>query len=458
MQAQDGQQTGKDMAGVRGVPRGRATGPGGGKRGIAPWLAMAVALAIAPAFARAQLLAIVDARIIASPEAEPIERGTLLLRDGRIEAVGTSVAIPAEAGRIDAGGATVVAGYWNSHIHLMAAPLADAASRPAAELSQALAEQYLRWGFTTVFDIGSKPGNAFALRERIAAGEVTGPRVMTVDAPFFPEHGTPIYVLEFEGFGEQARAFEVATPAQAGERAQRQLTQGADGVKIFAGAILGGAGEVLPMDVDVARAAIAPAHAAGKPAFAHPTNLAGLRVSIDSGVDVLSHVAPTAGPWPPELVRELVERRVALVPTLTLFEVELRKDGVPEEVVARVVAVGQRQLADFAAAGGVVLFGTDAGYTDRYDTRDELRLMAGAGLDWRQILASLTTAPAARIGGGTQSARLAPGQAADLVLLDGDPTRDVVAFASVRQVLRAGRPVYTAPSFAGERAPRRSAR
>lgn len=427
------------------------TGRGGVARAGAglPWM-LAAALALAPFAVQARPLAIVDARIIASPEAEPVERGVVLMRDGRIEAVGADLAVPADAERIDAAGATVVAGYWNSHIHLIAAPLADAAGRPAAELEKALAEQYLRWGFTTVFDLASQPGNAFALRERIAAGELAGPRVLTVDAPFFPEHGTPIYVLEFDGLGEQARAFEVDTPAQARERGQRQLAQGADGVKVFAGAILGGANDVLPMDVEIARAAIAPALAAGKPAFAHPTNLAGLRVALDSGVNVLSHVAPVAGPWPAEIVREMVERRVALVPTLTLYQVELAKEGAPDKVRDRVVALGQRQLGDFAAAGGVVLFGTDSGYMDRYDTRDELRLMAGAGLDWRQILASLTTAPAAHVGGGVQRARLEPGEAADLVLLDADPTRDAAAFASVRQVLRAGRTVYTAPSASAD--------
>ena len=414
-----------------------------GQAGLARMLA--AVLALAPVAAQAQALAIVDARILASPEADPVERGVVLVRDGRIEAVGADLPVPAAAERIDAAGATVVAGYWNSHIHLIAGPLAEAAGRPAAELARALADQYLRWGFTTVFDIASQPGNAYALRGRIAAGEFPGPRVLTVDAPFFPEHGTPVYVLEFEGLGEQARAFEVATPAQARERAQRQLAQGADGVKVFAGAILGGADGVLPMDVEVARAAVAPALAAGKPAFAHPTDLAGLRVALDSGVSVLSHVAPMAGPWPAGLVREMVERRVALVPTLTLFQVELAREGAPDEVRDRVVALGQRQLGDFAAAGGVVLFGTDAGYMDWYDTRDELRLMAGAGLDWRQILASLTTAPAAHLGGGAGRARLEAGQVADLVLLGGDPRHEATAFASVRQVLRGGRPVYTAP-------------
>ena len=407
------------------------------------WM-VAVLLAATTPLARADELAIVNARILPAPDVAPIERGTLLIRDGRIHALGASIELPEGVARIDAQGATAVAGYWNSHVHFIAPPLSEAASRPAGELGDALSAQYLRWGFTTVFDLASMPGNAFALRRRIDAGEVVGPSILTVDAPFYPEGGTPIYVLEFEGMGEAARAGEVATPAQADERVRRQLAQGADGAKIFAGAIVGGDTGVLPMPVPIARAVSDAAHAAGKPVFAHPTNLAGLRAALDGGADVLTHPAPHVGAWTPALLREMLERKVALVPTLKLFEIELDKEGVPPAVKTEVIGIGQRQVADYAAAGGELLFGTDSGYIDWYDTRDELRMLGEAGLDWRQVLASLTTAPARRFGGDARQGRLAPGQAADVVLLDADPRGDVTGFAAVRAVYRDGRRVYPA--------------
>src|SRR5690606_23741745 len=121
---------------------------------------------------------------------------------------------------------------------------------------------------------------------------------------------------------------------------------------------------------------------------------------------------------------------------------ELDREGVPAEVKAQVIGMAQRQVGAFAAAGGTVLFGTDSGYIDWYDTRDELRMMAEAGLDWRQVLASLTTAPARRFGAG--SGTLAPGGPADVVLLAADPRADVTAYAAVRTVFRAGRRVYEA--------------
>lgn len=367
------------------------------------------------------------------------------MRDGRIAAVGPSatVAVPAQATVIDGKGRFVTAGFWNSHVHILAVPLREAATRPASELDAALATMLTRWGFTTVFDIASLNGSAQALRKRIEAGEVTGPAILTVDAPFFPKDGTPIYVRALlKEIG--APSAEVASPDQARARAREQLAAGADGVKLFAGAIVGGAIGVLPMDIAIARAVVAEAHRAGKPAFAHPTDMAGLEASLASGVDVLAHTTPFSGPWDAALVNRLRAADIALVPTLTLFEAELRREAAPEQVIARFVADATQQVRVFAAAGGTVLFGTDVGYIDHFDTRLEFELMARAGLDWRQILASLTTAPAKRFGQGERKGRIAPGMEADLVLLGTDPAVDVMGFGDVQATIRGGRIIYRA--------------
>jgi len=393
--------------------------------------------------ARAADLAIVDARVYAGPDTAPIERCTVLVRDGRIAAVGPSatVAVPAGATVIDGKGRFVTAGFWNSHVHFLALPLREAATRPVAELDAALNTMLTRWGFTTVFDVASPSGSARTLRNRIEAGEVTGPAILTVDAPFFPKDGTPVYVRALlKEIG--APSFEVANPDQARARARLQLAAGADGVKLFAGAIVGGDIGVLPMNIDIARAVVAEAHRAGRPAFAHPSDLAGLEVSLASGVDVLAHTTPFSGPWDAALVRRLRAADVALVPTLTLFEAELRREGAPDQVIARFIADAIQQVRAFAAAGGTVLFGTDAGYIDHFDTRLEFELMARAGMDWRQILTSLTTAPAGRFGQGERRGRIAPGMEADLVLLGTDPAVDVTGFSDVQATIRGGRMIY----------------
>jgi imidazolonepropionase-like amidohydrolase len=126
---------------------------------------------------------------------------------------------------------------------------------------------------------------------------------------------------------------------------------------------------------------------------------------------------------------------------MTLFEVEARKFGESASDLAQAITMITNEVKNYSAAGGQILFGTDVGYTDAFDTTEEYRLMAAA-LDWRQILASLTTAPAQRFGFAAHKGRIAAGMDADLVLLNADPAQDPTAFARVRDTIRAGRVIW----------------
>jgi imidazolonepropionase-like amidohydrolase len=395
-------------------------------------------------------IAIIGARIYPSPDAAPIDDGVVIIRGDRIVGVGprSRITVPRSARRIEAHGAVLTAGFWNSHIHLMPPELLNAATAKPEALQAGLDAMLTRWGFTSVFDIASATENALALRARINSGEVIGPMLLTVGAPFYPKDGTPIYVREYLKAHGMSNA-EVSTPEEAAGRAAQQLDSGTDGVKLFAGAIvpLEGKISVLPMRVDIAKAVVEEAHRRGKPAFAHPSNLAGLNVAIDSGVDILAHTTAMdgGGPagWSADLIARLRARNMALIPTMTLFEVEAKKFGGSPESLARTVKMITAEVHDYAAAGGQILFGTDVGYTDAYDTSEEYRLMSAA-LDWRQILAALTTAPASRFGFAARKGRIAVGMDADLVLLNGDPAQDPTAFARVRDTILAGRVIWGA--------------
>jgi imidazolonepropionase-like amidohydrolase len=392
-------------------------------------------------------VALIHGRIYTSPDAKPIDDGTLLIHDGLIQRIGPAgaVNVPRRAKVTDLQGAVVTAGFWNSHVHFLPPPFLNAEKHSNAEIAPVIAQMLTRWGFTTVFDVASSLANTLTIRRRIEAGEIAGPAILTVGDPFFPKNGTPIYVKKFlqdNGFPNE----EITDLAAAVARVHRQIHEGADGVKLFAGAIVGGEVGVLPMPLDQARELVAAAHADGKPVFAHPTNLDGLNVAIESGVDILAHTTPDGGPWSAELTSRILAHHMALIPTLTLFQIELKKSAHPEnEELRRFIDTAVGQVAAYSKAGGQILFGTDVGYIDVFDTTEEYRQM-GRALDWRQILTSLTVAPATRFGFAKTKGRLARGMEADLVVLRADPAKDLTAFAKVRMTIRHGRTLYDAGS------------
>ena len=166
------------------------------------------------------------------------------------------------------------------------------------------------------------------------------------------------------------------------------LEMGLDGIKLFTGVYMGDK-PVVNMDVAIARAAVEVAHAKGKPVFAHPQNRTGLETVIEAGVDVLAHIIPGEPGYSPEQLARFKSQGTALIPTLSLFAKTI---GGPA-LSARLTDSGVNQLKAFSENGGIVLFGTDVGFTTIYDTSIEYELMHRA-LSERQVLASLTTNPA----------------------------------------------------------------
>jgi imidazolonepropionase-like amidohydrolase len=328
----------------------------------------------------------------------------------------------------------VLAGFWNCHVHFTDPRWADAAHQPAEALARELDAMLTSHGFVHVFDTGSDLENTLALRARIER-DVPGPSVLTAGTPFCPRDGSPFYIAPM-------KLPELGTPEEAAAGVRARLGAGADAIKLFA-ASPAAPGKLVVMPLPIFTAAAAAAHAEHRLVLAHPTANAGVETAVAGGVDVILHTAPDGGEdWNDALVGRMRAANVALVPTLQLWEWELaRKDSAPE-VVDRFLALACRQLGAFARAGGEVLFGTDVGYMDDFDPSQELVLMEEAGLDWRAILAALTTAPARRFGLAEKSGRLAQGMDADVAVVDGRPDQDVRAFAQVRSSWRGGRRLH----------------
>lgn len=378
------------------------------------------------------LAALVNGTIYASPTEEPIRGGVVRIDDEKIVAVESGDVFPAGTEALDCTGCTITAGFWNSHVHFFERKWADAETIPADELAHQLRDMLTRYGFTSVFDLSSVWENTRRLRERIESGEVAGPRIRTTGEGLVPANpGLPAgAVLRVMGV-VQAAMPEVADAAQAAAAARKLLDAGVDAIKLFASSP-----SKAVLTESVMEAAVSEAHRAGKPVFVHPNNAADLVAAVRAGVDIVGHTTPGSGPWDHAILALMRERRVALTPTLTLWKYYLRHDRVSAQ--QRMVDTAVGQLRDWVAANGPVLFGTDLGAVE-YDPRAEYTLMAAAGMSFRRILDSLTTAPAERFGLADRVGRVAAGFDADLAVFEGDPLD-----SEVRYTLRAGKVIYRA--------------
>ncbi|WP_052350969.1 amidohydrolase family protein [Myxococcus stipitatus] len=384
-------------------------------------------------------IALVGGTIHPAPGAASIADGVVLITGGRISAVGPrdSVSLPEGTRVVDVTGHTVLPGFWSSHVHFTAPVWEQAATMPAAQLERQLQDFLLRYGFVRAYDLGSAPGVLEAIQRRIQSGEVRGPGLLGAGGGLVPLHGAPVYL-------PPGTLPEATTPEVTRAVVQQALdAQGKDAIKLFTVSVT----RQRPFPVmagDSIRVATQEAHARGKPVFAHPTNVSGVTAAVEGGVDVLAHTVSSAEEIPEALQQRIIAERVALIPTLSLWEPEFKRAGAPEDVIARQVAASQKQLARHVALGGRVLFGTDAGYEPDVSPLREYVLMKEAGMDFHRILASLTTEPAAQFHQAERFGRLAPGLDGDVVVVQGDPTREIEALSRVRLTLRQGHIVFQA--------------
>jgi imidazolonepropionase-like amidohydrolase len=383
-------------------------------------------------------------RIYAAPDEPPMDNAWVVVNGGKIEAIGPASAEPPTGVRRTSGcsGGVIMAGFQNSHVHFTDAAFTHAATRSRDELERSLNRMLTGFGFTTVVDTGSIVTNTVALRQRIELGDVRGPAILTAGIPLYPQNGIPFYLRDLPP--ELLRQLpQPATVDEAVAVIRNNFASGANGTKLFV-ATPQGHGEIRRMSAEIARAAVAETRRLGGLVMVHPTDPEGVSAAVAAGVDIIVHttIDPPNAAWSDELVREMLTRKVSVVPTLKLWGYELDKQKRPMNVREGAMGDAARQLKAFSDGGGQVLFGTDVGYMTDFDPTDEYVLMARAGLTPMQILASLTTAPAARWSAAERRGRLKPGFDADLVVLDSDPAADVRHFVDVKCTIRAGREVF----------------
>jgi imidazolonepropionase-like amidohydrolase len=377
------------------------------------------------------VLACIGGKVYPSPTAAPIENAIVLIEDGKISAISATSShkskLPASAQQIDCKGKVIVAGFWNSHVHFETG-WQDAANASADKLEAHMQETLTRWGFTTVWDLGSDPNNTMTIRRRIESGEVPGAKILMA-GDIFPKNGHPVYLPA------EMQLPEAATPQQAEQMAQDYMKMGFDGIKLFTGAFMGNKPTV-NMDTAIVKAAVDVAHAHDKPVFAHPQNQTGVDNALAGGVDILAHTIPTEGHFTPDELSRMKQQHVALIPTLTLWTTVVQDPAIQDHLVQAGVA----ELKSYFSQDGTILFGTDVGFQSKYDTSQEFEFM-GRAMQWRDILASLTTNPSAFFKATTKG-RVEKGMDADLVILDADPASDVRNLADVAYTIRGGTIIY----------------
>jgi imidazolonepropionase-like amidohydrolase len=390
------------------------------------WATSAIVWVLAAGTGSAQPLAISGAVAYTSASAAPIARATVLVKDGRIVAVGSQVHIPSGYDVIRCEGCAIVAGFWNSHVHFTEPKWDAAGKQPAGKLSDQLRSMLSGSGFTTVVDTASILANTIALRRRIDSGEVFGPRILTAGQPVFPPDGIPYYVKDSLPPELLRNWIPPRDTREAVAAVDADIRGGADIIKLFTGSWVS-RGKVLPMPEQIATAAVRAAHRSGRLVFSHSSNLAGTAVAIVSHVDVLAHAPEDTRGIDDTLLKRAVAQGMTMIPTLKLFS--------GDDNIAEIRRVVRR----FHELGGNLVFGTDTGYLIDYDVVEEFEQLARAGFTWSDTLRMLTENPARLFKDQKNRGRLAPGMIADLTVLEGDPASDPSALSRVRYTIRNGR-------------------
>ena len=373
-----------------------------------------------------------------------IERATVHVRDGRIVAVGDALALPEGIAIVEGSGRTLLPGFIDAHVHTWGEARRDA----------------LRFGVTTELDMFSDPAQLAAARSERAAFGATD-RADLWSAGFLATaaggHGTQ--------FGVAVPT--LAAPGEAAAWVAARKAEGSDWIKLVREDmhVYGSARALATLDRATAAAVIEAAHAQDLQALVHVSAQEDARVSIEDGADGLVHVFHDA-PADDAFVALARERGAFVVPTLTVIAGFSGRGTVLHEdpqllpwlsaeqrgtLSARFPAPPQPSHLQHAlesvrrlhAAGVTVLAGTDAPNPNTAhgaSMHDELALLVEAGLTPAEALAAATVRVADAFDLDDRG-RIAPDLRADLVLVEGDPTRDIGATRAIATIWKNGRPV-----------------
>jgi imidazolonepropionase-like amidohydrolase len=356
------------------------------------------------------VLVLTNGILIDGTGAEPIPNATLVIDGDRILAAGASgeVAIPAGARVVDLGGATILPGFINAHVH-------DA-------FDEERLKAWAQAGVTTVREEGilSSPSQItekLELRNKLA-GSSQYARLITAG-----------YMISVPGgYGQ----LDVTSAEDAEKQVNMELEAGVDLIKLAVEDGYGQANNLPLLSADELAAVVATAHRSGVWVSAHVTDAKYLQQVVDAGVDDAAHI-----PWDviaPELVQQMVSQGTYAVTTLTVMDAYGAAQG------------ATRNLGLLHSAGVMIAMGND--YTrvpqngfDHFELgmpMHELNLMQAAGLSNMEIIVASTRNAAHVCGLGAELGTLESGKLADVLVVSGNPLEDLSALTQVRMVIHSG--------------------
>jgi imidazolonepropionase-like amidohydrolase len=365
----------------------------------------------------------------------------LLVAGAVIEAVApqSELARPEDAVLLDAGGMTLMPGMIDCHDHLAAI---SGSWRDRSQISPTLGVltvartlgEMLLTGFTSVRDAG---GLDAGLKEAVERGMIPGPR-LRISVNLLCQTGGHNHHIEPARIDRDFPKLPYLPdgicdgPDMCRRKAREMIFAGADWVKFCTtGGISSRTGGPLLCQFtrEEVRAIVDAAHTAGKPAMVHAYGGEGIDIALEAGVDSIEHGAALTEAQ----IERMAKQGTWLVPTFAVFRKVLAIQAedpsvLPDYVSRKAAELLERQAKSFPmamAAGLKIALGTDLGPFEHNRNAVEFGHMVAGGMTPMQAIVAGTGAAADCIGLGDKVGVLRAGMLADLLLVDGDPLRDI---------------------------------
>lgn len=400
--------------------------------------------------AKSSALVLRNVRLIDGTGKAPVEGATIVVRDGRIEAITTDVSteVPKDAEVIDVGGKTIMPALIAGHSHLGLVKGTKSASANVTEDNvRRQLERYADYGVGAVVSLGADGDFIYRLRDERNAGKTAGPRIFTAGLGFGVDGGAPPAAAGLDQVHRPATAEEARAQVVALARLKPNF------VKIWIDDFNGRF--PIKMKREVRRAIIDEAHKQHLRVAAHVYYLSDAKELVTEGIDILAHSIRDQ-PVDDELIAAMKSRGTFYIATLFLDEAfiayadepewtreesfrkalepgveELIKPGVfkPKEGGAEVLARASQNLKRLHEAGVKIGLGTDSGATplrvQGFGEHRELQLLVAAGLTPLEAIHAATGTNAELLNVATGMGTLEAGKLANFIVLDADPLVDI---------------------------------